>query len=409
MVIGTRKAFGTFRPAAAGLLLLLLLLLSAASGAGAQSYQITGIAPLAGDAASTATGVNSAGDVVGYSVDENGTRATGFVYRASTGTTTALPGLGGVYTLAYAINDSGTVVGSSENASSAQRAVAWDQNGQISQLIVSNRSDARAINNAGVIAGQIFSGGAKPYFRNPSNGAVNILTPPASNGLATTGFATGINAGGVMTGQVGTSGSSNAFRFNTADPQAAFTLLPNIDYPNDIRFGFGIGNAINASGVIVGRSTSFSRAANGAALDRAALWTASNAVQELGTLAGYGVSEARAINTAGAVVGYARTEDFEQWRAFLYRDGAMTDLNSLVPANSGWTLYDAYGINDDGTIVGNGLFNGVEQTFVLTSFQPVPAPPAAVSLGIGSVVGLLGAGVNRSRRRKAKQPPTGAK
>ncbi len=37
------------------------------------------------------------------------------------------------------------------------------------------------------------------------------------------------------------------------------------------------------------------------------------------------------------------------------------------------------------------------------TYQPVPAPPAAVSLGIGSIVGLLGTGVNRLRRRAKRK------
>jgi hypothetical protein len=39
-------------------------------------------------------------------------------------------------------------------------------------------------------------------------------------------------------------------------------------------------------------------------------------------------------------------------------------------------------------------------TFSSTSFQPVPAPPAAVSLAIGGVVGLLGTRLRRLRAKK---------
>ncbi|MBC8141248.1 MAG: hypothetical protein H7Y38_07380 [Armatimonadetes bacterium] len=40
------------------------------------------------------------------------------------------------------------------------------------------------------------------------------------------------------------------------------------------------------------------------------------------------------------------------------------DLNTLIPANSGWVLQDAYGINDAGYITGTGYFTdaaGVEE------------------------------------------------
>ena len=41
--------------------------------------------------------------------------------------------------------------------------------------------------------------------------------------------------------------------------------------------------------------------------------------------------------------------------AFLYSDGTEQDLNTLIPASSGWTLEDAYGINDSGQVVGTGV------------------------------------------------------
>ena len=40
--------------------------------------------------------------------------------------------------------------------------------------------------------------------------------------------------------------------------------------------------------------------------------------------------------------------------AFLYRDGAMIDLNTTIDAASGWHLSEAAGINDSGQIVGWG-------------------------------------------------------
>ena len=39
----------------------------------------------------------------------------------------------------------------------------------------------------------------------------------------------------------------------------------------------------------------------------------------------------------------------------------------------------------------------------ITSFQPVPAPPAAISLGIGGLVGLAGTGLRTLRSRAAKR------
>ena len=39
---------------------------------------------------------------------------------------------------------------------------------------------------------------------------------------------------------------------------------------------------------------------------------------------------------------------------FLYQDGTMLDLNNLIPPDTGWTIDDAYAINDNGWIAATG-------------------------------------------------------
>jgi hypothetical protein len=48
----------------------------------------------------------------------------------------------------------------------------------------------------------------------------------------------------------------------------------------------------------------------------------------------------------------------------------MTDLNDLVPANSGWVLEAAHAINDNGQIAGSGTLNGQTRAFLLTKITP---------------------------------------
>ena len=58
----------------------------------------------------------------------------------------------------------------------------------------------------------------------------------------------------------------------------------------------------------------------------------------------------------------------------------MTDLNSDIIPNSGWTLQDAQAINDAGQITGSGLINGHSHAFLLNpvaSSVPEPATFAA--------------------------------
>jgi probable HAF family extracellular repeat protein len=88
-------------------------------------------------------------------------------------------------------------------------------------------------------------------------------------------------------------------------------------------------------------------------------------MQDLGTLTGDDGSSAAAINFYGHIVGMSTSNSGS--RAFLWnaRKG-MRDLNTLIPSNSGWTLWDASGINVFGSIVGTGMINGQFHAFMLT-------------------------------------------
>jgi len=78
----------------------------------------------------------------------------------------------------------------------------------------------------------------------------------------------------------------------------------------------------------------------------------------------------------------------------------MYDLNTLIPANSGWVLIAASHINDAGQIVGVGLLNGNLHGFLLTpsagpagiaasSPAPVPISPATLQSLIWGRTGLV--------------------
>ncbi|MCW3052237.1 MAG: hypothetical protein JWN14_1407, partial [Chthonomonadales bacterium] len=59
---------------------------------------------------------------------------------------------------------------------------------------------------------------------------------------------------------------------------------------------------------------------------------------------------------------------------FLYRNHKMVDLNSLLPADSGWVLTNANGINDRGQIVGSGIYQGKQRAYLLSPLGPHPPP-----------------------------------
>lgn len=140
--------------------------------------------------------------------------------------------------------------------------------------------------------------------------------------------------------------------------------------------------AINDIGQIVGTSDTASG-------NRHAFFLAVNgAMQDIGTLGGL-FSFAEAINNNGQVVGQAAIGQNDIngtpiTHAFLWQHGSMTDLNTLLPASSGWVLSGAFGINANGQIVGTGIHTAygvsTRHAFLMTA---AAAPWTAASISVG--------------------------
>jgi probable HAF family extracellular repeat protein len=127
-------------------------------------------------------------------------------------------------------------------------------------------------------------------------------------------------------------------------------------------FGDGAGYALNDGGQVVG----YSQTEDGNL--SATLWTNKGQTQTfLPPLNDtFNTTIANDINNQGQIVGLARTVE-ENRRAVLWQNGQIIDLNTLIPANSGWVLEDATHINNRGEILGRGRINqGEERQFVLT-------------------------------------------
>jgi probable HAF family extracellular repeat protein len=96
------------------------------------------------------------------------------------------------------------------------------------------------------------------------------------------------------------------------------------------------------------------------------MWNAARKIQDLGTLSGGTYSVAFGINDSDEVVGYGDISN-NAAHAFLWTQAAgMRDLNSLIPANSGWVLINANAINRLGQITGYGAFKGYNHGFLLS-------------------------------------------
>jgi probable HAF family extracellular repeat protein len=63
------------------------------------------------------------------------------------------------------------------------------------------------------------------------------------------------------------------------------------------------------------------------------------------------------INNHGQIVGLSAGDpsDWTTYHALLWQNGRMINLQTKIPANSGWQLLWALGINDRGQIVGVGF------------------------------------------------------
>jgi probable HAF family extracellular repeat protein len=163
----------------------------------AMAQTITDLGTLPGYLRSTAMAINDNGQVAGYSTDVSGFTTHGFLY--SNGTMTDLGTLGGTFSAATGINSIGQVVGYSSLANGMTHAFLYS-NGVMTDLGTlpgGNSSSASAINSSGDIVGWANIVGGPPHAILYSKGAMTDLgTLPGY----IQSFATAINSSGQIAG-----------------------------------------------------------------------------------------------------------------------------------------------------------------------------------------------------------------
>lgn len=311
--------------------------------------------------------INSSGQVAGYFKPNNSTTYHAFQY--SNGAMHDLGAFGGIESKAYSINSNGQVTGSfvKSNAALGDYHAFQYENNVIHDLgslggngIYGGGSVAKYITDNGQVVGlSRTSDGYNRHAFSYSNGVMHDLGTLGGSESA----ANGANANGQIVGW--------------ADPHGAVTDYGQhaFLYSNGVMHDLGTlggsisnANSINASGQVVGESNTSGNAATHAFLY-------SNGVMlDIGGLGES--SKAKSINSIGQVVG-AYSDSSQHTFAFLYSSGSIIDLNTLINPNLGWTLNEAFSINESGQIAGYGTINGQIQAFLLTpttSTNPIPIP-----------------------------------
>jgi probable HAF family extracellular repeat protein len=95
------------------------------------------------------------------------------------------------------------------------------------------------------------------------------------------------------------------------------------------------------------------------------LRTTDGTMTDLGTM-GFLYVQPYAINASTSVVGQVSNGGPGSGRAFIWQNGIITDLNTLIPIASGWVLSIATSINDNGQIAGTGTIGGQTHAYLLT-------------------------------------------
>ncbi|MBL9126773.1 MAG: DUF3466 family protein, partial [Verrucomicrobiales bacterium] len=339
-----------------------------ASPASTAQYFVTEV-PAGEGCCSGASGISASGVVVGHANNVA-------VLMDSTGVHDL--GVGGISSSALAISDTGGIIG----VSSARIGGFLIQEGAQVDLSIHgySRINVLALNDSGTVVGSTPSG---LFFQHAFSLESGVLTDLGTLG-GDFSRATGINNLGHIVGQASDSGGvSRAFFY---DENGMHDL-------GGLRDGYAIAQAINDVGQVVGQAASAEDASR-----LVPVLFQGGVVLEIPAIAGAPGSYApRAINNRGVVVGEASTAALGQ-RAWIHSGGVTLDLNSLLPESSGWYLSTAQDINDAGQIVGTGFLNGRSRGFVLT---PVPEPPAGTT-AVVSMLGLWSLLRWRGRTRETR-------
>jgi len=208
-----------------------------------------------------------------------------------------------------------------------------------------------AVNSSGYVTGNTDTGGAFLY----KNGRMESI------GLTD---GRGINSSGDVVGDL----NSRAYLYSHGTLTNLNSLLDPSDAPYVV---LQIATAISSNGFIAAKGGDVRKQS----ADGWAFLIANGKVTNLGALGG-DAAYPLAVNSDGVVVGHSLLSDFTSYRAFVYSDGTMTNLNSVIepsrPLPPSVFLRDAVGITKRGLIAATAFDSqaGVAHCYVL---KPIKA------------------------------------
>lgn len=264
------------------------------------------------------------------------------------------------------VNGQGVAVGQLETTTAPRAWIYQQTSGALNELTLDPAESgafANGISNGGVIAGaEVPNGPPVPGFWTVTGGAM-----PLTGTYQSSAQAIAANDNGTIVGNYGQSGSVSSLPLVWTAPGYAETTLPGLQCDQCTRTDV-VASAINASGLIAG-SSNYSIYDNGAYVSsgmHATEWQ-DGAITDLGGLQGADYSAAYAVNSSGDVVGGSRTDPSSgtPTHAFLYHQGAMTDLGTLA----GDSTSSADSINDSGQIVGVSQSDTAPRAFLYENGQ----------------------------------------
>ena len=351
-----------------------------------QSYGITDLGTLGGRM-TFAYGLNDAAQVVGYSTTAFNSHA--FLWQNGQMTDLGTLNLGthtGNASAAYAVNALGTAVGNSPVSNGNPRAAMW-RDGKIIDLTpdvaVYESSWASSINDAGRWTGSVQLEELPPWHGFVADGFARTPIGHLGGGSS---FPNDINNAGQVVG-------SSYTRIVDGVEQGEHAFL----WQNGVLTDLGVlpddaesaAAAINSFGIIVG-SSSRTNMATFQETHRPFLY-------DNGSMTAIPVpsvdAQAADINDSGVVVGTMKASGgLSNNHAWVYQDGVVTNLNSLVVPGSGLHIAFAYAINNVGQIAGVAVdAQGFSHGVLLTpGGSNEPPPPVVPTMSINDVTNAEG-------------------